>query len=196
MPFELFDFIFWDEVLWIPRLHLSQLFKRSILVKPISVGAGWDGRTWLRLWSETSNCDEFHDGRLNDLNLCHNQSRKNALVVSWWRINGADSQHNKLIHSNIKKVVKIHFMEEVMGKIIKEIVCENGDCSNKRIKVLPLIGLIAINAIIGVSFTMFCFHVLWRNLFYFWLSPSYWPVVSQVKEDQVPVVLEEPVWWQ
>jgi hypothetical protein len=47
-----------------------------------------------------------------------------------------------------------------------------------------------------VSFTMFCFHVLWRNLFYFWLSPSYWPVVSQVKEDQVPVVLEEPVWWQ
>jgi len=82
------------------------------------------------------------------------------LVGSGWRINGADSQHIKLIHSNIKKVVKIHFMEEVMGKIIKEIVCENGDCSNKRIKVLPLIGLIAINAIIGVSFTMFCFHVL------------------------------------
>jgi len=51
-------------------------------------------------------------------------------------------------------------MEEDMGKIIKEIVCENGDCSNKRIKVLPLIGFIAINAIIGVSFTMFCFHVL------------------------------------
>ena len=33
-------------------------------------------------------------------------------------------------------------MEEVIGKIIKEIVCENGDCLNKRIKVLPLIGLL------------------------------------------------------
>ena len=41
-----------------------------------------------------------------------------------------------------------------MGKIIKEIVCENGDCSNKRIKVLPLIGFIAINVIIGMSLTM------------------------------------------
>ena len=75
-------------------------------------------------------------------------------------INSADRQHIKLIHSNIKKVVKINFMEEAMGKIIKEIVCENGDCSNKRIKVLPVIGFIAINAIIGVSFTMFCFQVI------------------------------------
>ena len=39
-----------------------------------------------------------------------------------------------------------------MGKIIKEIVCENGDCSNKRIKVLPLSGFIVINTIIGMSF--------------------------------------------
>ncbi len=82
------------------------------------------------------------------------------MVRSCWRINDANSQHIKLIHSNIEKVIKIHFMEEVMGKIIKEIVCENGDCSNKRIKVLPMIGLIAINAIIGLSFIMFCFHVL------------------------------------
>ena len=113
---------------------VSLLIIPSIRVKPLFEGAGWDGRTWLRLWPETSHCDEFHDGRLNDSNLCHNQSRKNALVWSWWRINGADSQHIKLIHSNIKKIVKIHFMEEVMGKIIKEIVCENGDCSNKSIK--------------------------------------------------------------
>ena len=143
----------------------SQFFKPSIRVKPLSEGAGCDGRTLLRLWPETSNCDEFHDGRLNDLNLYHNQSRKIPLVSSWWKINGAYSQHIKLIHSNIKKVFKIHFMEEFMGKNIKEIVCENGDCSNKRIKVLPLIGFIVINAIIGVSFTMFCFHVLWRNYF-------------------------------
>jgi len=47
-----------------------------------------------------------------------------------------------------------------MGKIINKIVCENGDCSNRRIKVLTLIGFFVINAIIGVSFTMFCFHVL------------------------------------
>ena len=82
------------------------------------------------------------------------------MEISRMRINGADGQHHKLIHSNIKKVFKIDFMEEVMGKIINEIVCENGDCSNKRIKVLPMICLIAINAIIGVSFTIFCFHVL------------------------------------
>ena len=47
-----------------------------------------------------------------------------------------------------------------MGKIIKEIVCENGDCSNKRIKVLPLIGFITVNVIIGLSFSMFCYHVI------------------------------------
>ena len=62
-----------------------------------------------------------------------------------------------LIHSNIKKVVKIYFMEEVMGKIIKEIVCDNGDCSNKRIKVLPLIVLIAINASLGCPLQCFAF---------------------------------------
>ena len=38
MPFELFDFIFGDEVLWIPRLHLSQLFNPSIHVKPLFEG--------------------------------------------------------------------------------------------------------------------------------------------------------------
>ena len=49
-----------------------------------------------------------------------------------------------------------------MGKIIKEIVCENGDCSNKRIKVLPLLGFITVNAIVGVSFSMFCDHVVFN----------------------------------
>ena len=47
-----------------------------------------------------------------------------------------------------------------MGKIIKEIVCENGDCSNKKIKILPLFGFITVNVIIGLSFSMFCYHVV------------------------------------
>ena len=38
MPFELFDFIFGDEDLWIPHLQLSQLFKSSIHVKPLFEG--------------------------------------------------------------------------------------------------------------------------------------------------------------
>ena len=158
---------FWLHLLRWGSLDSTSLPFHSFLIRQFMSNRYLRGRMgWSNfrcLWSETSNCDEFHDGRLNDLNLCHNQSRKIALVGIWWRINGADGQHIKLIHSNIKKVLKIDFMEEVMGKIIKEIVCENGDCSNKRIKVLPLIGLIAINAIIGVSITMFCFHVLWRN---------------------------------
>ena len=34
-----------NEILWIPLLHLSQLFNPSIHVKPLFGGAGWDGRT-------------------------------------------------------------------------------------------------------------------------------------------------------
>ena len=163
MPFELFDFIFWDEVLWIPRLHLSQLFKPWIRVKPLFEEQ--DGMVELDYVSKQKHLTAMNSMTVGSMiQICViTKAVESWLVGSWWRINGADSQHHKLIHSNIKKVVKIHFMEEVMGKIIKEIVCENGDFSNKRIKVLPLIGLIAINAIIGVSFTMFCFHVLWKN---------------------------------
>ena len=50
-----------------------------------------------------------------------------------------------------------------MSKIIKEIVCENGDCSNKKIKVLPLIGFITVNAIVGLSFSMFCYHIIFNT---------------------------------
>ena len=47
-----------------------------------------------------------------------------------------------------------------MGKIIKEIVRENGDCSNKKIKFLPLFDFITVNAIIGLTFGMFCYHII------------------------------------
>ena len=45
-----------------------------------------------------------------------------------------------------------------MSKIIKQIVCVNGDCSKKKIKILPLMTLIGINVVIGTAFTVFCFH--------------------------------------
>ena len=59
-----------------------------------------------------------------------------------------------------QKSILRKFMEELMGKIIKEFVCENGDCSNKKIKVLPLISFITVNAIIVLTFGMFCYHII------------------------------------
>tara|TARA_B100001564_G_C20002543_1_gene386509 strand:+ start:207 stop:350 length:144 start_codon:yes stop_codon:yes gene_type:complete len=47
-----------------------------------------------------------------------------------------------------------------MAKILEKIVCENGDCSNKKIKILPLISLITVNLIIATSFGLFCYHNL------------------------------------
>ena len=59
-----------------------------------------------------------------------------------------------------QKSILRKFIEELMGKIIKEFVCENGDCSNKKIKVLPFISFITVNAIIGLTFGMFCYHII------------------------------------
>ena len=59
-----------------------------------------------------------------------------------------------------QKNILMKFMEELMGKILKQFVCENGDCSNKKIKVLPLISFITVNAIIGLTFSMFCYHII------------------------------------
>ena len=59
-----------------------------------------------------------------------------------------------------QKSILRKFIEELMGKIIKEFVCENGDCSNKKIKVLPLISFITVNAIIVLTFGMFCYHII------------------------------------
>ena len=59
-----------------------------------------------------------------------------------------------------QKSILRKFIEELMGKIIKKYVCENGDCSNKKIKVLPFISFITVNAIIGLTFGMFCYHII------------------------------------
>jgi len=47
-----------------------------------------------------------------------------------------------------------------MAKILEKIVCEIGDCSNKKIKILPLISLLTVNLIIATSFCLFCYHNL------------------------------------
>ena len=59
-----------------------------------------------------------------------------------------------------QKSISKKFFEELMGKIIKGFVCENGDCSNKKIKVLSLISFIKVNAIVGLIFDMFCYHII------------------------------------
>ena len=59
-----------------------------------------------------------------------------------------------------QKSILRKFIEELMGKIIKDFVCENGDCSNKKIKFLPLFGFITVNAIIGLTFGMICYHII------------------------------------
>ena len=59
-----------------------------------------------------------------------------------------------------QKSILRKFIEELMGKIIKKFVCESGDCSNKKIKFLPLFGFITVNAIIGLNFGMFCYHII------------------------------------
>ena len=46
-----------------------------------------------------------------------------------------------------------------MAKILEKTACENGDCSNKKIKILPLISLITVNLAIATSFGLFCYHV-------------------------------------
>ena len=59
-----------------------------------------------------------------------------------------------------QKSILRKFIEELMGKIIKKYVCENGDCSTKKIKVLPFISFITVNAIIALTFGMFCYHII------------------------------------
>ena len=56
-----------------------------------------------------------------------------------------------MIYFNIKKVFIENFMNEIMSKILKKIVCENGDCSSNEFKIGPLISLIAENVIIAAS---------------------------------------------
>ena len=43
---------------------------------------------------------------------------------------------------------------------MKEFIYENGECSNKKIKFLPLFGFITVNAIIDLTFGMFRYHII------------------------------------
>ena len=46
-------------------------------------------------------------------------------------------------------------MDEIMSKILKKFVCENGDCRSNEFKIAPLISLIAVNLIIAASLAVF-----------------------------------------
>ena len=53
-------------------------------------------------------------------------------------------------------------MDEIMSKILKKFVCENGDCHNYKFKIGPLISLIAVNLIIAASLAVFIDKMIWR----------------------------------
>ena len=63
---------------------------------------------------------------------------------------------NALIHSTMKEVIKQNsFMDEIMSKILKKFVFENGDCLSNEFKIGPLISLIAANILIAASLAVF-----------------------------------------
>ena len=46
-------------------------------------------------------------------------------------------------------------MDEIMSKILKKFVCENGDCRSNAFKIGPLISLIVVNILIAASLAVF-----------------------------------------
>ena len=46
-------------------------------------------------------------------------------------------------------------MDEIMSKILKKYVCENGDYRSNEFKIVPLISLIAANILIAASLAVF-----------------------------------------
>ena len=46
-------------------------------------------------------------------------------------------------------------MDEIMSKILKKFVCENGDCRGCKFKIGPPISLIVVNIIIAASLAVF-----------------------------------------
>ena len=46
-------------------------------------------------------------------------------------------------------------MDEIMSRILKKFVCENGDCRGNEFKIGPLISLIAVNILIAASLAVF-----------------------------------------
>ena len=57
-------------------------------------------------------------------------------------------------------------MDEIMSKILKKFVCENGDCRSNEFKIGPLISLIAVNIIIAASLAVFIDKMIWRETRY------------------------------
>ena len=57
-------------------------------------------------------------------------------------------------------------MHEIMSKILKKFVCENGDCRSNEFKIGPLISLIAVNMIIAASLAVFIDKMIWNGTRY------------------------------
>ena len=57
-------------------------------------------------------------------------------------------------------------MDEIMSKILKRFVCENGDCRSNEFKIGPLISLIAANILIAVSLAVFIDKMIWNGTRY------------------------------
>ena len=57
-------------------------------------------------------------------------------------------------------------MEEIMSKILKKFVCENGDCRSNEFKIGPLISLIAANILIAASLAVFIDKMIWNGTRY------------------------------
>ncbi len=57
-------------------------------------------------------------------------------------------------------------MDEIMSKILKKFVCENGDCRSNEFKIGPLISLIAVNMLIAASLAVFIDKIIWNGIRY------------------------------
>ena len=57
-------------------------------------------------------------------------------------------------------------MDEIMSKILKKFVCENGDCRSNEFKIGPLISLIAANILIAASLAVIIDKVIWGGTRY------------------------------
>ena len=53
-----------------------------------------------------------------------------------------------------------------MSKILKRLVCENGDCRSNEFKIGPLISLIAVNILIAASLAVFIDRMIWKGTCY------------------------------
>ena len=57
-------------------------------------------------------------------------------------------------------------MNEIMSKILKKFVCENGDCRSNEFKIGPLFSLIAVNILIAASLAVFIDKMIWNGTRY------------------------------